>query len=147
MRARNQVRLDQHASRNHPQMTTALPLLATVLDLLSGMGVLRQRKMFGGVYIYCDDLFIATVRDDTHYFKANTSTATGFIARGMPIFTYPREGAVASLQHYQAPPEVFTGRAEMALWAEKALVAAKQVAALKQRKKEVMPKKRANPLI
>jgi DNA transformation protein len=128
-------------------MTTALPLLATVLDLLSGMGVLRQRKMFGGVYIYCDDLFIATVHDDILYFKANTSTALDFIARGLPIFSYPKEGAIATLQYYQAPPEVFTDRAEMAVWAEKALLAAKQDASRKQRKKEVTLKKRANPLI
>jgi DNA transformation protein len=126
-------------------MTTALPLLATVLDLLRGMGVLRQRKMFGGVYIYCDDLFIATVHDDTLYFKANSSTAADFVERGLPIFSYPKEGAIATLQYYQAPPEVFNSRAEMALWAEKAFRAAKQDASLKQRKNEARLKSRTTP--
>jgi DNA transformation protein len=109
-------------------------LLSTVLHLLSGLGVLRQRKMFGGVYIYCDDFFIATVHDDTLYFKANASTAAEFVARGLPLFSYPKEGGVATLQYYQAPAEVFSGCAQMELWAEKALLAAKQDAALKSRK-------------
>lgn len=116
-------------------------LLKTVLHLLSGLGTLRQRKMFGGVYIYCDDLFIATVHDDTLYFKANASTAEDFVARGLPVFSYPKQGGIATLQYYQAPPEVFNGRAEMKLWAEKALVAAKQDAASKSGK-TVGPRKR-----
>jgi DNA transformation protein and related proteins len=115
-------------------MSSETALLATVLDLLSGMGALRQRKMFGGIYIYCDDLFIATIHDETLYFKANAFTAADFLARQLPIFSYPKEGGVATLQYYQAPPEVFNGRTEMNLWAEKALLAAKQDAASKSRK-------------
>jgi DNA transformation protein len=124
-------------------MTSDTNLLSSVLHLLSGLGVLRQRKMFGGVYIYCDDLFIATVHDDILYFKANATTAAEFLARGLPIFSYPKQGGKATLQYYQAPPEVFTGRAEMKLWAEKALLAAKQDAASKSRKTVSSPKTRA----
>ncbi len=125
-------------------MTTDATLLSTVLDLLSGMGVLRQRKMFGGVYIYCDDLFIATIHDDTLYFKANANTAADFVTRGLPIFSYLKEGGIATLQYYQAPPEVFNGRVPMKLWAAKALLAAKQDAALKTRKKASASKTRSN---
>jgi DNA transformation protein and related proteins len=112
-------------------MTENSTLLSDVLNLLAGMGVIRQRKMFGGVYIYCDDLFIATVHDNVLYFKANAATAPDFVARGLQIFSYPREGAVATLQYYQAPPEVFNAAATMRLWAEKALQAARQDAAVK----------------
>jgi DNA transformation protein and related proteins len=107
-------------------MPTESPLLKTVLDLLSGIGVLRQRKMFGGIYIYCDDLFIATIHDETLYFKANASTAGEFIARGLPVFSYPKAGGTAMLQYYQAPPEVFTDKTAMKYWAVKALLAAQQ---------------------
>jgi DNA transformation protein len=96
--------------------------------------------MFGGVYIYCDDLFIATIHDDALYFKANASTAADFVARGLPIFSYPKEGGIATLQYYQAPPEVFTGRAAMKVWAEKALLAAKEDATSKPRKTGSTPK-------
>jgi DNA transformation protein len=124
------------------QIPSNADLLSTVLHLLSGLGVLRQRKMFGGVYIYCDDLFIATVHDDTLYFKANASTAAEFVARGLPLFSYPKDGGVATMQYYQAPAEVFSGRAQMELWAEKALLAAKQDAASKSRKTVNSPKKK-----
>jgi DNA transformation protein and related proteins len=115
-------------------MSPDAALLHTVLDLLSGMGALRQRKMFGGVYIYCDDFFIATIHDETLYFKANASTAAEFIARGLPMFSYPRDGETATLQYYQAPAEVFTGKAAMRHWAAKALLAAQQDAGSKVRK-------------
>jgi DNA transformation protein and related proteins len=108
-------------------MTGNPALLSDVLKLLAGMGNIRQRKMFGGVYIYCDDLFIATVHDNVLYFKANAATASDFVARGLQIFSYPREGGVATLQYYQAPPEVFNEAATMRLWAEKALQAARQM--------------------
>lgn len=120
-------------------------LQGTVLKLLSGMGVLRQRKMFGGVYIYCDDLFIATIHDDTLYFKANASTAADFVARGLPIFSYAKEGGTATLQYYQAPPEVFTEPAAMKFWADKALLAARQDATSKAHKTGRTPKKAATP--
>jgi DNA transformation protein and related proteins len=115
-------------------VTSDSTFLGSVLDLLSGIGALRTRKMFGGTYVYCDDLFIATVHDDTLYFKANASTAPDFVAKGLPAFCYPKEGGVATLQYYQAPPEVFNGRSEMRPWAAKALLAAKQDAASKSRK-------------
>jgi DNA transformation protein and related proteins len=115
-------------------MTENSALLSNVLKLLAGMGVIRQRKMFGGIYIYCDDLFIATVHDNVLYFKANAATAPDFVARGLQIFSYPKEGGVATLQYYQAPPEVFKGAATMRLWADKALEAARQDAAAKPKR-------------
>jgi DNA transformation protein and related proteins len=102
---------------------------------MAGLGELRQRKMFGGVYVYCNDLFIATIHDEKLYFKANASTAPSFVERRLPIFSYPKDGGVATLQYYQAPPEVFSGRPAMKIWALKALMAAKQDADRKIAKK------------
>jgi DNA transformation protein and related proteins len=115
-------------------MSTTSDLLKNVLELLSGIGELRQRKMFGGIYIYCDDLFIATVHDETLYFKANESTASEFIKLGLRPFTYPKAGGVATLQYYEAPDEVLSSHSAMKYWANKALIAARQDAAKKTRK-------------
>lgn len=103
------------------------------LQQRSGLGEFRTRKMFGGLYIYCNDLFIATIHDGTLYFKANANTAPDFIALKLPAFSYPKGGGIATLQYYQAPPEVFESRDEMERWARKALLAAQQDA--KQKKK------------
>jgi DNA transformation protein and related proteins len=109
-------------------------LLSATLDLMSGIRELRHRKMFGGVYIYCDNLFIATIHDEILFFKANAFTAPDFVKLGLSPFSYPKDGGIATLQYYQAPPEVFTGRVSMKLWAEKALLAAKQDASRKPMK-------------
>jgi DNA transformation protein and related proteins len=116
-------------------MAAASPMVASVLGLLRGLGELRHRNMFGGTYIYCDDLFIATVHDETLYFKAHASTAGEFIERGLRPFSYPKEGGVATLQYYQAPPEVFNDSATMRRWATKALAAARQDASTKKPRK------------
>jgi len=107
-------------------MTSTTDFARTVLELLSGFGELRQRKMFGGIYIYCDDLFIAAVHDGTLYFKANKNTADQFINRGLRPFSYPKQGGIATLQYYEAPAEVFASRSAMRRWADTALIAAKQ---------------------
>lgn len=104
----------------------AAHLLSSVLDLLSGMGELRQRRMFGGIYIYCDNLFIATVHDNRLYFKANANTASDFIELGLRPFTYLKGGKIATLQYYEAPPEVFESRTAMKKWAQKAMGAARE---------------------
>jgi DNA transformation protein and related proteins len=100
-------------------------ILGSTLDLLRGIGELRTRRMFGGTYIYCDDLFIATVHDETLYFKANATTADEFVKRGLRQFSYPKDGGIATLQYYEAPKEAFSGRVPMKRWAMLALKAAK----------------------
>ncbi len=80
-----------------------------------------------------DDLFIATIHDETLYFKANSTTADEFIARGLRQFSYPKDGGKATLQYYEAPQEVFTGRVPMKRWAKLALKAAKLDASRRSR--------------
>lgn len=126
-------------------MNTVRDPLAQALAACAPLGEIRQRKMFGGVYIYCNGLFIATVHDAKLYFKANAATAPDFIARGLPTFSYPKQGGVATLQYYRAPEEVFSDEGAMRLWARKALLAARQDAAMKKtpsRKSSAAPKVR-----
>ena len=120
-------------------MKTSKDPLAHALADFASLGSIRQRKMFGGVYIYCDDLFIATVHDGKLYFKANANTAPDFVARGLSIFSYPKQGGIATLQYYQAPEEVFSDKKVMCFWASKALLAAKQDADLKKKKSSRKP--------
>lgn len=121
-------------------MSDSRDLLELVLQQLAGLGVLRTRKMFGGQYIYCDDLFIATIHDGTLYFKANANTAPEFIALERPVFSYPKQGGIARLQYYQAPSEVFDRREAMERWGRTALLAARQDA-----KKRKTPRAKASP--
>lgn len=127
------AKLDSTLDRGYPPCTQPWPvpmsddeLLQLVLQHLRRLGVLRTRRMFGGQYIYCDDLFIATVHDGILYFKANANTAPEFIALKRPVFSYPKNGGIATLQYYQAPREVFESREAMERWGRTALLAARQ---------------------
>lgn len=91
--------------------------------------------MFGGINIYCDDLLIATVHDRTLYVKANKNTAQEFIDQGLRPFSDLKQSEIATLQYYLAPTEVFSCGAPMQRWADNALVAARQDAALKKPRK------------
>ena len=82
------------------------PLPQALADF-AALGKIRQRKMFGGVYIYCDDLFIATVHDATLYFKANAHTAPDFVARGLSQFSYPKQGALPRFSTTKRPRRCF----------------------------------------
>ena len=114
-------------------MKTVPDPLPQALADLAALGKIRQRKMFGGVYIYCDDLFIATVHYAMLYFKADAHTAPDFVARGLPQFSYPKQGGVASRQFYQAPEKVFSDVDAMRFWGSKALLAARQDASVKMK--------------
>lgn len=103
-----------------------------VIADLAGLGTITTRKMFGGVYVYCDGVFIATVHDGTLYFKANAGTEDLFIQRGLPRFTYPKDGGIASLCYYRAPDEVFQSKEQMHSWGEVALRAARDDAKRKK---------------
>jgi DNA transformation protein and related proteins len=115
--------------------------LQLVLQQLVGLGVLRTRKMFGGQYIYCDELFVATVHDGKLYFKANARTEPDCLAIKRPLFSYLKKGGVATLQYYQAPPDVFDHSEAMLRWGRLALLAAQQDA---EKVTKQLPRARSN---
>ena len=70
-------------------------------ELLSGLGTVRTKRMFGGHGIYVDDLFVAIVVGETLYLKADAETWPRFEAAGCAPFTYTAKGGRAvSLQAF-----------------------------------------------
>jgi DNA transformation protein len=97
-----------------------------VLEQMSQLRGLRSNRMFGGFGIYQGDLFFALIADDRLYLKADAESRADFLARNLAPFTYPRRGVTASLNYYEAPPEVFDDADSMKAWAEKAIGAARR---------------------
>ena len=96
-------------------------------ELLSGLGPVRVKRMFGGHGIYVDDLFVAIVSGETLYLKADAQTAARFDAEGCAPFTYAKKGAparVASLNYRQAPAAAMDSPIAMRPWAQLAMDAA-----------------------
>ncbi|MEJ6007420.1 TfoX/Sxy family protein [Paucibacter sp. AS339] len=110
-------------------------LLDHSLELLSPLGPLRHRRMFGGWGIYVDDLFIAIIAFDQLYLKADAQTREQFLAAGCAPFQYEREGQVATLGYFVAPEEAMESPALMEPWGRLALGAALRARAEKARPK------------
>lgn len=85
---------------------------------------IRARPMFGGVGIYCGELFFALIADDTVYFKVDASTIPDFQARGMgPFRPFGDEGG--SMKYYQLPEDLLEDPEALRPWAEKAVAVAR----------------------
>jgi DNA transformation protein and related proteins len=93
-------------------------------ELLSGLGEVRVKRMFGGHGIYVDDLFIAIVTGETLYLKADATTAPRFEAAGSKPFVYSAKGRRVSMHYWAAPVEAMDSPALMRPWAELAVQAA-----------------------
>jgi DNA transformation protein and related proteins len=94
-------------------------------ELLSGLGAVRVRRMFGGHGLYVDDLFIAIVVGETLYLKADAGTLPRFEAAGCAPFTYTAKGNKrVSLSYRAVPAEAMDSPALMRPWAALALEAA-----------------------
>lgn len=95
-----------------------------VLEQMTGFGVPRVRRMFGGYGLYCDDLMFAIILKDKLYLKADAVNIGRFENAGLQPFTYASKGKQVSLRYFEAPPEVYEDQDEMLQWARSALEAA-----------------------
>jgi DNA transformation protein len=115
------------------------------VELLAPLGHVRWRRMFGGVGIYVDDLFIAIIAADRLYLKAGPELRPKFEAAGCEPFVYSaRTGAVA-LGYWTAPPDAMESPALMMPWARLAMqaaLAARSAAAVRTKAASSSPRAR-----
>ena len=101
------------------------PFASYCAELLSGLGAVRAKRMFGGHGIYVDDLFIAIVVGETLYLKADEETLARFEAEGCAPFTYTAKGnRRVSMGYRAAPAEAMDSPALMRPWGRLAMDAA-----------------------
>jgi DNA transformation protein and related proteins len=106
-------------------MATAIPaIVAHSLELLSGLGAVRARGMFGGHGLYLDDLMIALIAFERLYLKVDSTTRERFAAAGGEPFVYDGKGKPVTMSYWTPPPEAMDSPAEMLPWARLALQAA-----------------------
>jgi DNA transformation protein and related proteins len=93
---------------------------AFVIDQLSELGSVTSRKMFGGVGLYCDDLFFGLIARDQLYLKVDDQTRGFFEKAGcIPFQPYPdRPGA---MHYYSVPVEVLESAPALVDWAGRAV--------------------------
>lgn len=118
-------------------MPKPLPsFIIELTDLLSPLGEVRIKRMFGGFGIYLRDLFIGIVDDGRLYLKVDEQTKSAFEARDLAPFTIEHRGRMMSMAYHLAPEEALDSSIKMKPWAMLALQAAQRAATAKSPKKK-----------
>lgn len=96
-------------------------------ELLSAVGEVRTRRMFGGHGLYVDGIFVAIIVGETLYLKADEQTRSRFVREGSQPFEYTARGKQrTSSGYWSVPPEAMDSPALMAPWGRLALEAARR---------------------
>jgi DNA transformation protein and related proteins len=101
------------------------------LELLSPLGAVRAKRMFGGHGLYVDELFIALIAFERLYLKVDAQTQAAFEAAACEPFVYDGKGKLVTMSYWTVPAEAMESPALMQPWARQAIAAALRARAAK----------------
>jgi DNA transformation protein len=113
----------------------------SLLDLLTPLGEVTARKMFGGYGIYKETLMFGLVSQNRFYIRTDEETKERFIDQGCDpfVFCLDKAGNPVVSKYYEPPEMAFANAQRMKPWAtmgwECALRSVKTKAAKKKRVK------------
>ena len=105
-------------------MAVSEDFAAHVQELLSGLGAIRVKRMFGGAGVYVNDLVFGLLIDETLYLKADDLTEAEFRAAGSEPFVFEAKGKSIPMRYWRLPDEAADDRDAAERWARLALDAA-----------------------
>ncbi len=109
---------------------------AFAVDLFSGLGPIRVKRMFGGALAYVGEHGFALLDDDVIYIKVDAGNEAAFQAEGCPRATYPtKDGQVMEMAYRRLPEAALDDAEEACRWARTGIEAAMRKAAAKKPKK------------
>jgi DNA transformation protein len=106
-------------------MAVSSDFLTLVLEQLGGLAGVTSQRMFGGVGLYCDELFFGLIADDVLYLRADDANRADYTARGMSPFRPYADRPQLSMKYYETPAEVLEDPSELVAWAQRSLEAAR----------------------
>ena len=106
-----------------------------VLDMLTPLGGITRRYMFGGWGFYKDALFFALIADGRLYLKTGPCNVQEFLDAGLDQWTYPTDKGPMKMSYHAAPEAALENSRLMLAWARKGLAAAQEAAAKKKPRK------------
>jgi len=99
-------------------------------EQLTPLGRITMRRMFGKTGVFCNDLMLGMVKDNTLYFRVDDDNRAVFQeAASFPPLNYEKQGDTIDLAFWRAPERLLDEREELVTWARAALAAARRVAA------------------
>lgn len=91
------------------------------LDLLSSLGPVQARRLFGGYGIYARGVMFGLLDDDELFLKTDDQSRERFASAGCRVWTY---GARDETSYYRPPDEAHEDPESMGPWARLGLEAA-----------------------
>ena len=114
-------------------------------EQLAPLGRVTMRRMFGKTGVFCDEVMLGMVTENTLYFRVDDhNRATFKEAERFPPLNYQKKGAAIDLSFWRVPERLFDEPNEFVTWARAALAAAHRVAAKRER---TAPKRSKNKSI
>ncbi len=118
-------------------MTASDGFVELLKDVLSGLGPVSVRRMFGGAGVYADGVMFGLVSGGEIYLKTDAESVAAFEREGCGPFEYgTKKGRRAVMSYWRLPDRLYDDPDELARWARQALAVA-------QRKAIAKPKARA----
>lgn len=118
--------------------------VAWCCELLSPLGAVRAKRMFGGHGLYADEVFVAIIVGDDLFLKTDETSRPAFEAAGCRPFEYRSAGGrQVALGYWSAPAEAMDSPAQMLPWARQALASALRARASKPPARPRAPRARA----
>jgi DNA transformation protein len=99
------------------------------LDLLSSLGPVQARRLFGGYGLYARGVMMALLDDDELFVKTDDETRERFVAAGCRMWEYPGLGETTN--YFRPPDDAHEDAEAMAPWARLGLDAALRAKAKK----------------
>jgi DNA transformation protein len=112
-------------------------------EQLAPLGRVTMRRMFGKTGVFCDDVMLGMVTENTLYFRVDADNRETFKeAASFPPLNYAKKGSTIDLSFWRVPERLFDEPDELVAWARAALAAAHRVAAKRGR---TPPKRKSKP--
>ena len=98
---------------------------AHVQELLSSLGAIRIKKMFGGAGVYAHDMMFGLIAGETLYLKVDDFTEAEFAAAGSEPFVFGmKDGTSLTMRYWRLPDDAADDPEASSRWARLALDAA-----------------------
>src|SRR6185295_18890852 len=102
------------------------------VDLLSSVGPVKDRAMFGGYGLSLDGISIGLIADDRLYLRVDDTSRPEFEKAGSGPFIYPSKKGPMPMKNYWAIPEDAVDDSERAAkWGQLAVEASRRAEAAK----------------
>ena len=105
-------------------------------ELLDPLGIISNKKMFGGHGVYCNGVIVGLVIDETLYLKVDEQSSEFFSKEGCEPFVYQSKAKQVAMSYWSVPDEAMESCEQMQPWAKLAYAAAQRKAAKTAPKKK-----------